>query len=149
MLKQCLHPYQTQGNKACNNSFTNCKMPKLRCQYAGTPIQDFQLANFVLRYTTDLRRLLRDLQQSGVQITKDQLCRSSRCAGRTSERSGQRQSKERHNASTEPTSSRPSGCAMKHRRECARHMYQLDSEEAVQDRLTMPESKNNAATVCD
>ena len=55
MLKQCLHPYHTQGNEACNNSFTNCKQPKSRCQYAGTPLENFRGANFVLRHATGLR----------------------------------------------------------------------------------------------
>ena len=73
MLRQCLHPYHTQGNEACNNSFTNCEMPKTRCQYAGTPIFNFRAAMFVLRQTTGYLGLLFALEQAGVHITQDQL----------------------------------------------------------------------------
>ena len=73
MLEQCLHPYHTQGNEACNNSFTNCEQPKSRCQYVGTPIHDFRAGIFALRHTTGFRGLLHTLEQSGVQITKEQL----------------------------------------------------------------------------
>ena len=37
---------------------------------------------------------------------------------------------------------------MKHRRERACHMYQLNSEEAMQDQLTMPKSQHNAVHNC-
>ena len=62
MLRQCLHPYHTHGNEACNNSFTNCEIPKTRCQYAGTPVLNFHVAMFVLRQTTVFLGLLLALE---------------------------------------------------------------------------------------
>ena len=73
MLKQCLHEYNTQGNEACNNSFTNCEQPKSRCQFVGTNIHNFRAAMFAARQTIGFRGLIHGLQQSGVDATKDQL----------------------------------------------------------------------------
>ena len=73
MLKQCLHPYHTQGNEACNNSFTNCEQPKSRCQYGGTPLHNFRAGMFALRQAVGFSALVWELEQSGVDITKYQL----------------------------------------------------------------------------
>ena len=73
MLKQFLHTYHTQGNEACNNSFTNYEQPKLRCQYGGTPLQKFRAGMFALRQAVGFSALVWALEQSGVDITKDQL----------------------------------------------------------------------------
>ena len=72
MLQQCIHPYSTQANEACNQSFTNCEMPKSRCVYNGNPVANFRAAFFALRHNAGFNGLLLAQEKSCCAVTNDQ-----------------------------------------------------------------------------